>query len=164
MFVTLRPFLVQLLKPAQLPFTHWGKLILSCSPFKPHLTVCARISAALGVLRSVVPKKAHHQLSWRRETDRKLNNLFLSSASHSCTKINRTGFYLYLFWGPPRVLISWQHMGETSSWGRIVAARCLLHRSPLRPSRRLRNTAARPPHPRPRVEAYKHNTGTDRQL
>lgn len=30
----------------------------------PHLTVCAGISASLCVLRSVVPEKTHHQLSW----------------------------------------------------------------------------------------------------
>lgn len=159
---TRRPFLVPLLKPAQLPFTHWEKLILSRGPFKPHLTVCAGIPAALGVLRSVVPKEAHHQLSWGRETDWRLNNLVPYSDSHSGSKIHRTRLYLYLFWGPPRAPISWQHTGEISSWGRIVAARCLLHRSPLRPSRRLRNTAARPPHPRPAVEEYKRNTRTDR--
>lgn len=69
--------------------------------------------------------------------------------------------FFYLFWGPPTVLISWQHMGGISSWGLIVAAQCLSHVSLHRPSRLLRNIAAGPSHPLPETHtntrARKHN-------
>lgn len=129
----------------------------------PHLTVCAGISASLCVLRSVVPEKTHHQLSWgitlrHTHTHTEVNNLghmFLRSSINTHAPLYRIIIspllliFFYLFWGPPTALISWQHMGGISSWGLIVAAQSLSHVSLHRPSRLLRNIAAGTSHPLP---------------
>lgn len=70
--------------PAKLSFNHWATLNHCSNPLKPHLTVCAGISASLGVLRPVVPEKTHHQLSWG-------GKLGHTHTQHTHTRVNNLG-------------------------------------------------------------------------